>query len=254
MRLSFFEVESIVETFKEVFEDGRIYLFGSRVDDSKKGGDIDLFLDVSHSDDIYRKKIRFLTKLEEKIGEQKIDVVFKKDDSRVIEQEINKQKVELSMENIKLQKYFKECEKHLLRMEQAYSELKSILPLSHHQYSDLQDEEVKNIDQFLFRFSKMQDTIGDKIFKTILQEYNPDFQKLTFLDFLHELEKREIISSAEDWIILRKVRNNIAHQYDDEPEEMSKAINDIFAQFSTLKQIFEDLKNRYKVEIANEQK
>lgn len=245
MRLSFFEVESIVKTFTEVFGEGKIYLFGSRTDDSKKGGDIDLFLDIPYSDDVHSNKIRFLTKLEEKIGEQKVDVVFKKDDSRLIEQEINKQKVELSMENIKLQKYFKECEKHLLRMEQAYSEIKSILPLSHHQYSNLQDEEVKNIDQFLFRFSKMQDTIGDKIFKIILQDYNPDFQKLSFLDFLHELEKREIITSAQDWIILRKVRNNIAHQYDDEPEEMSQAINDVFAQFSTLKQIFANLKNKY---------
>jgi len=244
MRLSFFEVESIVAIFTEVFGKGKIYLFGSRVDDSKKGGDIDLFLDVPYNDDMYIKKREFLTKLEEKIGEQKIDVVFKKDNSRLIEQEINKQKVELNMQKIKLQKYFQECEKHLLRMEQAYSEIKSILPLSHQQYSELQDEEVKNIDQFLFRFSKMQDTIGDKIFKTVLQEYNPDFQKLSFLDFLHELEKREIITSAQDWIILRKVRNNIAHQYDDEPEEMSQAINDIFAQFSTLKQIFENLKNK----------
>lgn len=201
---------------------------------------------------MHSNKIRFLTKLEEKIGEQKVDVIFKKDDSRLIEQEINKQKLELSMENIKLQKYVKECEKHLLRMEQAYSEIKSILPLSHHQYSNLKDEEVKNIDQFLFRFSKMQDTIGDKIFKIILQDYNPDFQKLSFLDFLHELEKREIITSAQDWIILRKVRNNIAHQYDDEPEEMSQAINDIFAQFSTLKQIFSNLKNKYIVKIINE--
>jgi len=252
MRLSFFEIESIIATFTEVFGKGKIYLFGSRIDDSKKGGDIDLFLDVDNSDDINSNKIQFLTKLEEKIGEQKIDIVFKKNDSRLIEQEISKQKVELNMQKIKLQKYFQECEKHLLRLEQAYGEIKNILPLSHRQYGHLQDEEVKNIDQFLFRFSKMKDTIGDKIFKIILEDYNPDFQKLSFLDFLHELEKREIIASAQDWIILRKVRNNIAHQYDDEPEEMSQAINDIFAQFITLKQIFENLKNKYKVKILNE--
>jgi len=245
MRLSFFQVESIVKTFREVFGKGNIYLFGSRVNNAKKGGDIDLFLDVPHSTNMNKKKIQFLINLEKKIGEQKIDIVFKKDDLRVIEQEINKQKVELNMKNIKLQKYFKECEKHLLRMEQAFSEIKTILPLSHKQYINLQDEEVKNIDQFLFRFSKMQDTMGDKIFKIILQKYNPDFQKLSFLDFLHELEKREIIASADDWIILRKVRNNIAHQYDDEPEEMSQAINDIFAQFDTIKTIFINIKNTF---------
>ncbi|AHJ13726.1 nucleotidyltransferase domain-containing protein [Sulfurospirillum multivorans] len=252
MRLSFFEVESIVMTFKEVFGQGKIYLFGSRADDTQKGGDIDLFLDVPYSEDIYSKKTVFLIKLEEKIGEQKVDIVFQRDDTRLIEQEIHKHKVELNMDQIKLQKYFQECEKHLQRMKKAYDVTKEILPLSHHQYSNLTDEEVKNIDQFLFRFSKLQDTIGDKIFKLILQNYNPDFQKLSFLDFLHELEKREILTSAEDWILLRKVRNNIAHQYDDEPEAMSQAINDIFAQFDTLKHIFENLKNNYKVEMPHE--
>ena len=41
MRLSKRYIEVIKKYFKEFFENGEIYLFGSRVDDSKKGGDID---------------------------------------------------------------------------------------------------------------------------------------------------------------------------------------------------------------------
>lgn len=42
MRLSKKEVEALKEVFKD-FE-GEIYIFGSRTDDTKKGGDIDILL------------------------------------------------------------------------------------------------------------------------------------------------------------------------------------------------------------------
>ncbi len=87
MRLTDFEIKSIKQTFLEVFEDGEIYLFGSRVDDSLKGGDIDLYIKVKENQDLLYKKIQFLAKIKEKIGDQKIDVVISKDETRIIEQE-----------------------------------------------------------------------------------------------------------------------------------------------------------------------
>ncbi len=49
MRLSLFDIETIVKLKNKYFNknDG-IYLFGSRVDDGKKGGDIDLFIDLEN--------------------------------------------------------------------------------------------------------------------------------------------------------------------------------------------------------------
>jgi len=87
MRLNSFERESIKNAFYEVFGSGRIYLFGSRVDDTKRGGDIDLYLYPDKiGEDMYQKKIKFLVELDKTIGEQKIDVVIAKDKSRFIEQ------------------------------------------------------------------------------------------------------------------------------------------------------------------------
>jgi predicted nucleotidyltransferase len=40
------EVKAIKQTYDEVFKYGDIYLFGSRVDDTQKGGDIDLYIDL----------------------------------------------------------------------------------------------------------------------------------------------------------------------------------------------------------------
>ena len=95
MRLSNQEINSIKKAFKEVFEDGRIFLFGSRVDDSKKGGDIDLYLIPKNKSYTLKQKIRFLAKLDEYIGEQKIDVVLAKNNDRYIEKEAIKSGIEL---------------------------------------------------------------------------------------------------------------------------------------------------------------
>ena len=96
MRLNKIEVEAIKTAFAEVFGDGKVYLFGSRVDDSKRGGDIDLYLcPAVKYDNEHQKKIKFLLKLDEYIGEQKIDVVLAKDKDRLIEQEAIRSGVEL---------------------------------------------------------------------------------------------------------------------------------------------------------------
>jgi len=44
MRINKQEIEVIKNCFESVFKIGKIYLFGSRVDDSQKGGDIDLYI------------------------------------------------------------------------------------------------------------------------------------------------------------------------------------------------------------------
>ena len=93
MRLTNNEVQIIKETFKDVFEDGKIYLFGSRIDDSKKGGDIDLYIDIPYHLTIsekLEKKSSFRIKLYDMLGEQKIDIVISKDKNRSIEKEILK--------------------------------------------------------------------------------------------------------------------------------------------------------------------
>ncbi|MBL4730628.1 MAG: nucleotidyltransferase domain-containing protein [Sulfurimonas sp.] len=90
MRLSKHSIESIKTVFQIVFKEGNIYLFGSRTDDTKKGGDIDLYIEVQDKTDLFEKKIKFLARLKQKIQDQKIDVVFNEDATRLIEKEAKK--------------------------------------------------------------------------------------------------------------------------------------------------------------------
>jgi len=95
MRLSEKYRREIKEAFSQVFGEGKIYLFGSRVDGRRKGGDIDLFLEIERGDDSAEKRRRFLARLKRRLGEQKIDVVFAKNPKRLIECEAKRWGIEL---------------------------------------------------------------------------------------------------------------------------------------------------------------
>ena len=79
MRLSKSEIEIIKTVAHEIWGNAtNIYLFGSRLDDSKKGGDIDLYVHLNGIQDpkkIMLQKAEFLCKLDILLGEQKIDLL-----------------------------------------------------------------------------------------------------------------------------------------------------------------------------------
>jgi predicted nucleotidyltransferase len=88
MRLEHFEIEKIKSSALKIFgKDAHVYLFGSRVDDFSRGGDIDLYIQSPTKSSDVESKINFLIELKSAIGDQKIDVIMAKDLSRLIEQE-----------------------------------------------------------------------------------------------------------------------------------------------------------------------
>jgi len=90
MRLNSLYQDAIRNSFRKSFDSGEIYLFGSRIDDTKKGGDIDLYI-VSTDKNKVRKKIKFLVNLKKIVGEQKIDVVLSYNKNSSIEQKARKE-------------------------------------------------------------------------------------------------------------------------------------------------------------------
>ncbi|MDP8052291.1 hypothetical protein QJU23_07630 [Pasteurella atlantica] len=245
MRLTLNEVQCIIALKNKYFGfESKIFLFGSRLDDQVKGGDIDLYLiPEENSENPFSLKSKFLIALQNEIGEQKIDLIIASDRNRVIEREAMKG-MELDIGQIKLRKYLNECDKHLLRINEAYEDIKDIIPLSVSKYTTLNKNEVRNIDQYLYRFSKLQDTLGQKIFKSILAIYEPNIEPLPFLDILNRLEKLHFLEDKNEWLALREKRNRIAHQYDDEPYEMVQALNDILYYKNILESIYLYIRNK----------
>ena len=94
MRLKQWEVNTIIKNAKKIFgDDVKVYLFGSRIDDSKRGGDIDLYVE---SDDVsYEKQRKFWISLQIGLGEQKIDIIYNENPDREIEKVAKNTGIEL---------------------------------------------------------------------------------------------------------------------------------------------------------------
>ena len=92
MRLSNRLQELIVDGIRKSFGDIEIYLFGSRTDDSKKGGDIDIALALDiNKNEFRRKKIQFKKYLFQKGYDLKIDLLqWNKNIDALLQDEIKK--------------------------------------------------------------------------------------------------------------------------------------------------------------------
>lgn len=80
MRIKSEDIKAIKDVAKTIFgESAKIWLFGSRTNEQKKGGDIDLLIHydkASSGKEKYHLKIMFLVQLKKIIGDQKIDVLI----------------------------------------------------------------------------------------------------------------------------------------------------------------------------------
>lgn len=86
MRLQTKELNIIRQVAKEIYGSNvKVYLFGSRTDDSKRGGDIDLLVRTPQQKQGVLSRIRMIARLKELLGDQKIDVIGDYEQSTVAE-------------------------------------------------------------------------------------------------------------------------------------------------------------------------
>lgn len=239
MRLTTRQIARIKEQTESIFgKNARVFLFGSRIDDSKKGGDIDLYIIPENRENSLDNKIKLLAKLETILGEQKIDLIIAANNDKPIEREAITKGIELNLETIKRQKIINECDRHLQRINEAYGDMAQFMPINAVKYENLSKNQIQAIDQYLFRFSKLQDAMGEKLFKLLLAQYEENSDKLPFLDVLNRLEKYLDMELTNEWLDLRKIRNQLAHEYEDDAIDMANMINLIHAKKDVIERIY----------------
>ena len=140
---------------------------------------------------------------------------------------------------LRFQKILNEVEIHLLRIDNAFTELSKeyAFPLEQDDFSRIMHDNVALAfaDQIIYRFSKAQDSMGAKLFKAFMLYQGENVDK-PFLDILNSLEKLEILD-VDEWFELREIRNEIAHNYEENETTGQAIINSIYNSKKELQSI-----------------
>jgi len=128
-----------------------------------------------------------------------------------------------SNQNI-LQKRFTKLHKHYIALKKYKNSIDELVGekdiFDQWIYNTLDTKEQALLDAYLRRFSAMQDFLGSKIFKNVLELAGLESVKMD--EILYNCERENIIDNIHIWIELRAIRNNLEHDY---PEELQEALD-----------------------------
>jgi hypothetical protein len=81
----------------------------------------------------------------------------------------------------------------------------------------------ERLDAFVARFSRLQDTVGDKLLPALLvlsgESIGPS------LDCLNKAEKFGWLESVDEWVGYRALRNQMLHEYIEDVHVLTNALN-----------------------------
>jgi hypothetical protein len=143
---------------------------------------------------------------------------------------------------LRLQPAIRECDLHQSRIDYASKNLSDKFPMTAKGWSELDDETIADIDQLLFRFGKLQDAIGRRLFPAILMLAAEWSESESFIDKLNRLEKLGVIPSTDQWNQLRELRNESTHEYPDAPEKNAANLNLVHEALQPLRETLNQAK------------
>ena len=141
----------------------------------------------------------------------------------------------------KLQPAMVECAQHQQRLHCAWEESVTFTSLQEGSTEELSDDQVRTLDQLVFRFGKLQDAIGTRLLPATLQLVQEWKDRDPFLDKLNRAEKLGILPSVEQWQFLRELRNQTAHEYPDQPERVRANLRLLIAQVAVLEKAYQQI-------------
>lgn len=81
---------------------------------------------------------------------------------------------------------------------------------------------IDRLESFGAKFARMQDTMADKLIPTVLQAAGEPVAAA--IDNLARMERLQLLHSADEWLAMRTMRNQLVHEYVGNTEELAPAI------------------------------
>ncbi len=125
--------------------------------------------------------------------------------------------------SLPLEDALRQCDRHAQRMNRAMERIP--FPLDGHELAEDNEELITLIDQFVFRFTKLQDTLGEHVLRQFCSQVLFELvEDSPFADILTLLERRGYLTS-DAWRMQRVMRNTLTHEYPEQVSWQAEALN-----------------------------
>ena len=113
----------------------------------------------------------------------------------------------------------KECQ-HLISTDQRLFATPFTLERTQQLETDL--ELAERVEAFVGRFGRLQDTVGDKLLPLLLVALGET--PAAAIDNLDKAERLGLLGSADEWITMRQLRNQMVHEYVEDLTVLTSAL------------------------------
>lgn len=81
---------------------------------------------------------------------------------------------------------------------------------------------IDRLESFAAKFGRMQDTCVDKLIPALLRAAGEPLGAA--IDNLMRMDKLRLVSSADEWLEMRRLRNRLVQEYMEKPEDLAPAL------------------------------
>jgi uncharacterized protein with HEPN domain len=81
---------------------------------------------------------------------------------------------------------------------------------------------AERVEAFVGRFGRLQDTAGDKLLPLLLDALGEKTSAV--IDNLDRAERLGLLQSADEWMAIRNLRNQMVHEYVEDPVVLTSAL------------------------------
>lgn len=141
-----------------------------------------------------------------------------------------------------LTELFGECEAHLLALREAMARCPRPLTTVH--FATRNPDLVAALDQFAYRFAKLQDTMSTQLFRRFAVDALAEpAESAPVVDLLNLLERYGFLPSTMRWQEIRQMRNQITHEYVMTPAELAITLELAFAMVGEMTNLVAQLRD-----------
>lgn len=242
MRLTAREIGEIRQGAVDIFgADAVVRLFGSRLDDRKRGGDIDLLVECAADRAHEENRFQFWDRLQERLGEQRIDIVVQgrgapehpftsgARSTGVALTDMppgtgSDERGEARPAALTLRTALASADRLATRLTRRIDALAPYLPLIGDTLADLPDEAIVRFDAAVTPWVNLQDMLTRQVFpRLVTAAREPDVPR-TPRDVANVMERYGVLASAEDWQRITEARHALVNEHPLDPLEQARRL------------------------------